>query len=319
MAQGLAWATDDIAMPRTPTDLEAWLRRGPSVDELRSTFPAEWEAISAEVAEIARTSGLSGLSQLTDATSHPVQVRGAASKQARVAAAQAEIRRRLMVAALRQIGTGYATGVTGRVRFNLFNGWMFQRALFEQDLVRKPVSVRRFHRVWRLCWQRRYLMALVQPRGIYCFYSSELVAALREIIGARSCIEIAAGDGTLSRFLTDAGTPVVATDDYSWSDRVRFNDAVKKQDARTALRVHQPQVVLCSWPPAGNKFERDVFASNSVQTYIVITSQHEFAAGDWNAYRDADGWEMTERPDLAALVLPHELDNAVYIFERREE
>ena len=60
-------------------------------------------------------------------------------------------------------------------------------------------------------------MPLVEPRGIYCFYSGALVARLAALIGARSCVEIAAGDGTLSRFLRDAGVDVVATDDASWT------------------------------------------------------------------------------------------------------
>lgn len=314
--KGPSGSADPIGVTRPPANLEVWLREDPSPDALRAAFPAEWEAIMAEVTNLTAAHGLGAIAELNEATSHPVQVRGAASRRDRDRAAHAEIRRRMTQAALRQITTGIATGVTGRVRFNRFNGQLLQDTFFEHDLVRKPVSMSRFRWVWRVCWQRRFLMALVQPRGIYCFYSQELIDALRTMVGDAKCLEIAAGDGTLSRFLADEGVNIVATDDYSWSDRITFTDAVKKQDARKALIAHQPEVVLCSWPPAGNPFERDVFTTRSVHTYIVITSRHEFAAGDWDAYRNAEGWEMTERPDLARVVLPPEIENAVYVFRR---
>ena len=58
-------------------------------------------------------------------------------------------------------------------------------------------------------------MPLVQPKGIYCFYSKPLIQDLAALIGQRSCIEIAAGDGTLSRFLAAKGVDLTATDDHS--------------------------------------------------------------------------------------------------------
>lgn len=306
-------------MTRPPANLEAWLRKDPSTDDLRRAFPEEWDAIMAEIARLTEARGLEGLTELGSTVASPIRVGGAASRRDRTAAAHAEVRRRMAQAALRQVSTGMATGVTGRVRFNVFNGRLLQGTFFAHDLVRKPVSMRRFRWVWRVCWQRRYLMALVQPRGIYCFYSQALIDALAALIGGARCLEIAAGDGTLSRFLADAGVETTATDDYSWSDKIAFPDFVKKQDARRALASVQPEVVVCSWPPAGNPFEQDVFTTTSVQTYIVISSKHEFAAGNWDAYRAADGWEMTERPDLARLVLPPELDHGVYIFRRIPE
>jgi hypothetical protein len=159
-------------------------------------------------------------------------------------------------------------------------------------------------------------MTLVGPQGIYCFYSRELVSRLAELIGDRRCLEIAAGDGCLSRFLAERGVEIVATDDHSWSDRVRYPETVIRQDARTALRVHQPQVVICSWPPAGNPFEREVFRTRSVELYIVITSRHDWAAGNWNAYRHQRDFDFCDDPALSRLVLPPELDSAVLIFRR---
>lgn len=230
-----------------------------------------------------------------------------------------EVRRALALAAIRQLGVSAATGVTeGRVRFGLLNGKLAQRLLFERDLVRKPVSHTAFRLLWPLLWQRRFLMPLVEPKGIYCFYTRELVERLAARIGDRRTLEIAAGDGTLSRFLRDAGVDVTATDDYSWAHSVRYDPAlVRREEAREALRRHRPEVVLCSWPPPGNPFERHVFTTPSVQLYVVISSRHELGAGDWEAYRRQTAFELTADPELSRLVLPPESDPAVYVFERR--
>jgi hypothetical protein len=222
----------------------------------------------------------------------------------------------MAVAAVKQLSLSAATGVTeGRLRFNLVNGWVAQKLLFEQGLRRKPVSLAWFRVTWPLVWQRRFLMPLVGPKGIYCFYSRQLIRKLAAMIGDSPCLEIAAGDGTLSRFLAAEGVAVVATDDHSWQD-VDFPPAVLRQDAREALRRHRPGVVICSWPPAGNDFERDVFKTPSVQTYVVISSRHRFAAGDWAAYEEQTDFDFAEDPALTRLVLPPELDAAVYVFRR---
>ena len=90
---------------------------------------------------------------------------------------------------------------TGKIRFNLFNGLLAQRLLFRRGFERKPVSRFWFRVLWPLLWQKRFLMLLVERKGIYCFYSSAFVERLRALIGAQPCLEIAAGDGTLSCFL----------------------------------------------------------------------------------------------------------------------
>jgi hypothetical protein len=177
--------------------------------------------------------------------------------------------------------------------------------------------MRWFRRVWPLLRQRDLLMPLVQPKGIYCFYSRELVDAVAALIGSRSSLEIAAGDGTLTRFLRDRGVQITATDDYSWQQRVQYPDFVVREDAREALRRRAPEAVICSWPPAGNAFERFVFMTPSVQLYIVIGSRHRFASSDWTAYEAQTKFDLHEEPELARLVLPPELESAVYVFRRR--
>ena len=112
---------------------------------------------------------------------------------------------------------------------------------------------------------------------------------------------------------------MTATDDHSWSQSVSFPASVVRQDAREALRERAPRVVLASWPPAGNPFERAVFETDSVELYVVIGSRHRFASGDWAAYERQSGFDFAEAPELSRLVLPPEVEPAVYVFERRAE
>lgn len=296
---------------------EALARR--SLAELRDAHPAEWERVARELdavlgggdaealkAYAARVASGAGFRPATPGRSRPER-----------AAESVAIQRHIAAERLRQLGLAAATGVSeGRVRFNLVNGWLAQRLLFARGLERKPVSLRAFGMLWPLLWQRRRLMPLVQPQGIYCFYSRTLVRELAVLVEGRPCLEIAAGEGTLARFLRAAGTEVTATDDGSWS-AVRPADDVERLDARSALARHAPAVVLCSWPPAGNAFERAVFDTPSVQLYVVITTRQEFGAGDWDAYRRQQAFtaELDER--LSRLVLPPETEPAVLVFRRR--
>ena len=75
--------------------------------------------------------------------------------------------------------------------------------------------------------------------------------------------------------------------------------------------------MLCSWPPANNDFERAVFNTRSVELYIVIGSRHQFAAGNWATYEQQTAFELEESLELSRLVLPPELDAAVYLFRRK--
>ena len=302
-------------MKRRPDEVRAWLAERPSLAEMREEFPEEWATVQRELSEVAAAEDPSAVRQYAAKVAAPPRLPAGRSGPDAVVAA--EVRRHLAAAALRQAGLSAATGVTqGRLRFNLVNGYVAQKLLFKRDLERKPVSNAAFRLLWPLVWQKRFLMPLVEPKGIYCFYSRKLVRRLADRIGERPALEIAAGDGTLSRFLRDAGVDITATDDRSWG-QIAFPDDVLPQEARHALRVHEPQVVVCSWPPAGNPFERWVFETESVELYVVISSRHEFASGDWTAYRQQQAFTFELDEGLSRLVLPPELDAAVYVFTRR--
>lgn len=302
---------------RRPDQVRRWLEQRPPLGELQEAFPAEWSVVQRELGEAVRGGKLDDLTGYVQRLAAAPPVTGARPTRGLDAELAQEVRRQMAAAAIRQLSVSAATGVQeGRVRFNLVNGLIAQRLLFEHGLRRKPVSMRAFRLLWPLLWQRRLLLPLVSKKGIYCFYSKPLIARLAELIGDRPALEIAAGDGTLSRFLADAGVEITATDDHSWG-QVGFPDEVVRQDAAQAVRKRRPEVVICSWPPAGNGFEHAVFDTPSVQLYVVIGSRHRFATGDWAAYESQTAFDLTEEPELSRLVLPPELEAAVYVFRRR--
>src|SRR4051794_39469546 len=246
-----------MAPPERPDDLRAWLATGPSLREMRERYPDEWRTVQRELSEVAAEGDVEALARYAASIARTPQVprAGRRGRDAREALGRAEVRRHLAAAALRQTGVAAATGVTeGPLRFGLVNGWVAQRLLFRKGLERKPVRLRPFRLLWPLLRQRRYLMPLVEPQGIFCFYSVAFVRELAALIGARSALEIAAGDGTLSRFLRDAGVAIPATDDVSWT-QISFPADVLREDAVAALRRHAPRAVVCSWPPAANRFD----------------------------------------------------------------
>lgn len=297
---------------RSPQNVRVWLQQAPSLVELQQAYPAEWKAVKEELAEVVGL-GERALIDYVAALAAPLPANRTGD-----AALSGQVRRAMAAAAVKKLSVIAATGVTkGRVRFNLVNGYLGQKLFFAHDLERKPVSLLWFRLLWPLLWQRRRLMPLVQPKGIYCFYSRRLIRELTGLIEGRPCLEIAAGDGTLSRFLADEDVQITATDDHSWNRNVTYPAAVLRQDARTALRVHKPQVVICSWPPPGNTFERDVFTTPSVQIYIVINAGREFGSGNWDDYERQTEFELSEDTALSRLVLPPKLEAAVHVFRRK--
>ncbi|MDD2915310.1 MAG: hypothetical protein PHP70_08335 [Gallionella sp.] len=303
-----------------------WLKTNPSFDELCARYPEEWSAVQQDIATIIERGVAEELKAYLERLSAPAAVQQPFhAKQPNSKSVQANlsrfIRSRMAHDAVKKLCLSTLaadTGVSkGKLRFNLFNGYIAQRLLFSKGLVRKPASLFWFRLLWPLVWQKKRLMPLVQPKGIYCFYSRALIEALVAMIGSSNCLEIGAGDGTLARFLKDGGVRITATDNHSWNKAVAYSGEVIKLDAREALSTYTPEVVICSWPPSQNDFERQVFNTPSVQLYIVIGSRYQFAFGNWNDYRKQSLFDLEEDKKLGALLLPPELESAVYVFRRK--
>jgi hypothetical protein len=307
-----------------PEDIMAWLNTKPRLNEICSAYPDVWENVQREVAGIVTGGTTSDLQSYLKQSALQTGMlakrlqKNREDRKIRESISRQFVHSYMARLAVKQHCISEATGVEkGKVRFNLLNGFIAQKLLFSDGLVRKPVSMFWFRVFWPMLRQKRMLMPLVQPEGIYCFYSKQLIEALAEMMASRSCLEIAAGDGTLSRFLRNAGIAITATDDYSWTHEVTYPESVIRIDAREALQQYAPEVAICSWPPADNTFERQVFRTRSVQLYIVIGSRHRLASGNWSEYKQQSTFEFKEEQLLSQLVLPPELDAAVYVFRRK--
>jgi len=290
-----------------------------SLQALCAAYPQQWQKVRQNLASMVAGGHPEQMQQYLQALKMRQQRAAALGQAGRMhAPSLPSVEYRMACLAVRQHYVAVASGInSGKVRFNLLNGLLAQWLLFREGLERKPVSMLWFRLFWPLVWQKRMLMPLVQPEGIYCFYSQQLIDELVRLIAHRRCLEIAAGDGTLTRFLRDRGADVTATDDYSWEHAVRYPDGVSRMEAREALASHRPEVVICSWPPAANGFERQVFRTRSVCMYIVIASRHQHAAGNWKEYEEQVFFDFREEKRLSRLVLPPELDPAVYVFSRK--
>jgi len=295
------------------------------LDELMARYPAEWRAVGAALVRATATGRPEALEALVrEALAAAAPWRERVARSHANPAVLAEALPRLAAARLTRLAVertllaAAAGQASGTVRLGRLAGLLVQALLFRRGLDRKPASLTAFRLLWPLVPGRRRLMPLVQPRGIYCFYSRALVRELARLLSGRGeVLELGAGDGTLARFLAAEGLPVRATDDGSWRHAIDYPPEVERLGAAAALERHRPRAVLCAFPPPGNAFERRVLAAPHVERYLVVTSRHRHAAGDWDAYegqRDFD-WRVDER--LSRLVLPPELDPAVLVFERR--
>ena len=301
-----------------------WVCHTASLQELMERYPELWQGVGPELVaalEDGRAQILKDYSEKAksiEETWHYKIRRSRHNSKVIDSAMTHLIKSRMSLLAMDQCYQAAALGkASGKIRLNLINGYIIQKLLFSHHLTRKPASLKWFRFWWRFVSQKRFLMPLVQAKGIYCFYSQELVKELCALIGDRICIEIGAGDGTLARFLAEKGIRIYATDDYSWSHNIEYPETVEKLSAKQALSKYQPHAVICAWPPPGNNFEQKIFSTRSVEIYIVIGSRYRFAGGNWDSYEAQDRFEWSIDRKLSSLVIPRELESAVLIFRRK--
>jgi hypothetical protein len=296
--------------------LRRWLDGQPSLEEMQSRYPDDWRATEEQLGQAIQDKDHGRL----DALLRPV-ARGPEGGQAERAKnlqelAQTLIRQRMAAVAIERFVTNSLT-TGGKRHFGPLDRLIIRTLFFSKGYGRKLVSNTLFRLLWPLVRNRNLLLPLAETHGIYCFYSRRLIPGLYDLIAQRSCIEIAAGDGALTRYLNAAGANVAAFDDHSWAHKITYLPEVGKCDAAEALRLHKPKVVICSWPPAKNSFEQAVFQTASVERYIVIGSGLRFAFGNWSVYRAQKRFTLRRDAALSALLLPPEFGGAVYVFDRK--
>ncbi len=185
---------------------------------------------------------------------------------------------------------------------------------------RKTVSKECFLFFWKYIDNKGRLTEILQSTGIYAIYSTDLIHELCKILKDKKVLEVAAGDGTLGYMIKvnkNFDGEINITDDHSWTHKIKFPTFVEKLSATQALEKYRPQIVISSWPPPDNSFEKEIFHSPTVEMYIVIGSKHEFATGNQKSYQHQNKFKKIHRHDLTDMTLPQEWDHQVIQFIRK--
>lgn len=90
-------------------------------------------------------------------------------------------------------------------------------------------------------------------RGLWTVIDRQWTKQLSKWIGKRKFLEIMAGGGWLSKALSEYGTKIIATDDYSWDNdshplMKRVYNVIPSHSLE-AITTYQTDILLCSWPP----------------------------------------------------------------------
>jgi hypothetical protein len=190
----------------------------------------------------------------------------------------------------------------------------------------RAVAKLRRGELWRICE--------LDPAGpIYFVPTREFVRALARRLRGRRALEVAAGEGLLSRALAQRGVRIVATDSGKWErPQARMNAREKRKyrgvaglplgtnvirmDAIAAIEKYRPGVVLACWIPPGPLLGKIVRAARCV----IEIGAGSGITGDIRCWRyehefleelDALGrCRLDERP-------ARELHTRVTLYERR--
>lgn len=294
-----------------------------SLNALIEEFPDEWNAVKAEAIPIIKTNNFDKIKEYEKQSEKKLRRLSIKAKKTNLrGTSQNPFEKSLIQLRMKKllINDFYQTVVRKQVegdgRLRWLNRWIANRLFFRDGLSRKPVSYFWYKLFWPLVGQKEKVLSLMQYGGMYCSFADRFFSSVKEMVGDRTCLEIAAGDGFLTRYLEAEGVNIRATDDYTWAHRIKFPEFVEKKDAASALKEYSPQVVFCSWPPADNDFEANIFETSSVELYIVVLSRHQFASGNWQSYERQTKFKMKVGESLSRFVLPRETESEVLIFSR---
>jgi hypothetical protein len=132
-------------------------------------------------------------------------------------------------------------------------------------------------------------------KGMYAFISWKWINPLVEWIGNRKCLEIMAGAGYLSYALREKNISVIATDDMSWHEKMKWElvTKVEKLTANQAIFKYGKQVdiVIMGWPYMDDfafKALRYLHRINPNALMMYIGESIEGCTADYNFFQHFD-------------------------------
>ncbi|MCX6118232.1 MAG: hypothetical protein NT027_11870 [Proteobacteria bacterium] len=215
--------------------------------------------------------------------------------------------------AMTGVADGRRPALKDKLILSWLNSWFLQRG--------QCPSMVQFDGIWKRLVSPAWASGQLQRLGFWSVPTKEFVERIAKHIGSRPCLEIGAGKGLLAAGLLKRCHDLTVVDDGSWEGGRSPVKSMRKKivllDAIRALKIYSPEVVIASWPPPGNSFEKDIFATESVQLYIVINSKHQFASGNWDSYRQQKSFDCSISEPLNQLLRPVEAEQTVMIFRRK--
>ncbi len=144
--------------------------------------------------------------------------------------------------------------------------------------------------------------------NVHHVFNHEFVESLAEEIRKLGIngpiVEVCAGNGKLSYWLSQSGIPVTGTDNYSYKGIKRNAKHVKRLSHKQALKRYNPELVIGCWLPGGG-IELDVLDYPSVKHYLDIGEGRGGCTGDEGIYERTD---VTEK--LLESTIPYGLSRA---------
>jgi hypothetical protein len=295
-----------------------------SLQELTAEFPDIWQEVIKSIKGHIEKRQMEKLSELATKANATLArwINAAGSPLAETDHARFELVKahmtRLAIEQFVCAYTGVSTAITFKDRF-LISSLLWLAA--ERGVV---TTQKRFDFVWSMIANKTAAAAAVQKNGYWSIPTTEICSKIVNLANNEEILEIGSGRGLYLAGIRAAGGKVKGIDDYSWTGASKPLSAVKslitKMGAKESLLEIRPKIVLSVWPTPQNNFESLIFQTNSVQTYICIVSKHQFASGNWHAYKDAGTsgkFSCTTLPDSNQLLRPIEMEQQFLIFRRK--
>lgn len=298
---------------------------GASLPELVKQNPELWQDIMGSIrsaVERKQMSQLAEMGQRAGATISRWQS-AAGSPLSQTEHARIELLKAQMTAlAIEQFITAFTrTGAKPSVRDQVLLKWGLTRHLQSA----KTLTIAQYQKAWARLSDHAAAASAVQQAGFWSVPTTELCLGLKEYIQDRPVLEVGAGRGLFVSALTQVGVKIEGVDNCSWNLAKNVIPAAKPfmrlESAEEALRRSKPSVVLGVWPPPGNKFEKVIFETKSVNLYLAIVSAHQFASGNWQDYKAQDSknsqFSCVMNESLNKMLRPLESDQRLLIFRRK--
>lgn len=188
-------------------------------------------------------------------------------------------------------------------------------------------DLKQFDQIWSKLKGQGAAASIIQNAGFWSIPTREVTQGIRDYAQGQEILEIGAGRGLYIAALSQVGASVTGVDDCSWEPAKnkikRCADKIQQKSATESLAELNPKVVLSVWPPPGNTFEREIFATKSVHLYMAIVSKHRFASGNWRDYQAQEsaprGFSCVTNESMNKLLRPIEAEQQILIFRRKSQ